>query len=423
MDSTNDMLLDDGLEGWTSMTLSADAGTHNRIFAYQYGDVTYNATTGALDFSVINSDSAGAFAQTNPNLKTPAGDFDIRMDYNITHFTIPLYAGTYTRLSTRIYDAALGGNIQSVYIGMQERYESPQRSFRAYTTDSSESGCTYVARPSDCLTTGKIRYIRRGTTTTVYYLSGGVWYSLASKLSCTTTPWTINLSAAQFTAVDTSTSSLSNMIVMQKAVPEADIVLGTCLLPQTLPLDLPNYLYDASNATYGTATSDGTSITVTRNATSADSSGGEVRMSAQYRVCGDFDVTVDYNLTAFPTPASGVAWFALKTHDPLASGDTQNISIERYATTAGQKLKGWDTNSSDAASTIVSCPSDCLTTGKFRVTRVSTTVTVYYWTAGAWVQLRQKTGANTERWDFRMYIGKSTGSALYSGIISNVVVH
>jgi len=216
MDSTNDMLIDEGLEGWTSMTLGI-AGTSNRIFTYQYGDVTYNTTTGALDFSVTTSDGTGAFAQTNPNLKTPAGDFDIRFDYNITHFTIPLYAGTYTRLSTRIYDAALGGNIQSIYIGMQERYESPQRSFRAYTTDSSESGCTYVARPSDCLVSSKIRYIRSGTVITVYYLTGGVWTSLLSKNPCNTTPWTINLSASQFTAVDTSTSNLSNMIVVQKA--------------------------------------------------------------------------------------------------------------------------------------------------------------------------------------------------------------
>jgi len=217
MDSTNDMLLDDGLEGWTSMTLSADAGTHNRIFTYQYGDVTYNATTGALDFSVVITDGVGAFAQTNPNLKTPAGDFDIRFDYNITHFTVPTLAGAYTQLSTRIYDAALGGFTQSIAMVMRERYESPQRSFRAYTTDSSEGGATYVARPSDCLVSSKIRYIRKGTIITVYYLTGGVWTSLLSKNPCNTTPWTINLSAGMSTAVDTSTSSLSNMIVVQKA--------------------------------------------------------------------------------------------------------------------------------------------------------------------------------------------------------------
>lgn len=205
------MAIDEGFQGFIPLRLAS-----NGFFTLQYGDCTYNTTTGALDFVVIPSDTAGAFVLTNTYLRLPAGDFDIRMDYNLTNFPIPTASGAYAQLMVRIVDPALGGNVQSIAIGCRERQATPQQVFRGYTSDSTEP-VTYVERPTDCLTSGKFRFIRSGTTVTAYYLSDDAWRLVVSKDPCNTTPWEMRLSSGVFSVTDTYTSNIVNMISVTKA--------------------------------------------------------------------------------------------------------------------------------------------------------------------------------------------------------------
>jgi len=185
-----------------------------------------------------------------------------------------------------------------------------------------------------------------------------------------------------------------------------------------MPLDIGSFIIDISNHTYGTATSSAGVVTLTRNSDSATSSGGAAQIHPDCGLCGDFDLTLTYNLTIWSVPTTS-EWFSFRVFDPLVGGYGQSITIERYQTPIAESVKTWLTGGDDIFST---CPADALTTGKFRVARCGSIVTAYYWTAGVWVAMRSKTGANAANWKFNLYIGKSSGTNTVAGNFSNMSV-
>src|SRR5262249_30712303 len=137
---------------------------------------------------------------------------------------------------------------------------------------------------------------------------------------------------------------------------------------------------DASTAC-GTAAFDDNGLTLTRDGTcTADQQGGFIQLdTTKWQLCGDFDMTVDFDLTQFSVPPSGSRWVAWRAYDPAASGN--GIALERYNVGLGgcypstMTYKSWTSSSTDCSAATFRSTTDV--TGTLRVTRVGSTVTSY----------------------------------------------
>jgi hypothetical protein len=208
---------------------------------------------------------------------------------------------------------------------------------------------------------------------------------------------------------------------------------AACLGNTTIDLTaLAPYWLNASTAC-GTATVSGEGLTLTRTSgCSADQQGGWVKLDgSKWRLCGDFDVRVDFNLTTFPVPPGGSRWAALRAFDPASSS---GISLERYNDNLGgcypasNNYKSWTTSSTDCASSIFRATTDA--SGTFRVTRSGSTVTSYTWAgvdAGAdgsgWSAFDMGTGMTTVPWSIEFYTGVYNGDTTTQKVtFSNLVI-
>jgi hypothetical protein len=118
---------------------------------------------------------------------------------------------------------------------------------------------------------------------------------------------------------------------------------------------------------------------LTQTGACSQTQGGTVSLDpSRFRVCGDFDIQADFELTTFPVPASGSRYLAMRTLQPASSN---GVTLERYdisatngCVPAREDYKAWTTTSSDCSAHFVA-GSDI--SGSFRLTRVGTTVTAY----------------------------------------------
>jgi hypothetical protein len=121
---------------------------------------------------------------------------------------------------------------------------------------------------------------------------------------------------------------------------------------------------------------------------------GAVLDTCNFKVCGDFDAQVDFTLKNFALPATASRYAGMNVH-PLAAATPASpawsISVERLDSSyvnanvpQQRNYKGYTTSSVDANSTFVATAD---TSGRFRITRVGTTLTAYYWKASAWVPI------------------------------------
>ena len=118
---------------------------------------------------------------------------------------------------------------------------------------------------------------------------------------------------------------------------------------------------------------------------------GAVLDTCNFEVCGDFDAQIDFALTNFAIPATASRYAGMSVHSPAAATPAWNLSVERLDSSyvnanvpQQQNYKAYTTSSVDADSTFVATAD---TSGRFRITRVGTTLTAYYWNTSAWVSI------------------------------------
>ena len=117
--------------------------------------------------------------------------------------------------------------------------------------------------------------------------------------------------------------------------------------------------------------------------------GTSIRLASPHSICGDFDAWTDFNLVNFTVPGSGgrFAGFQVKRMDgsPFAT-------IERYNRALGacnpatNNYKAFTLVSSNCDPSVAWQPTTDMT-GRFRIRRVGSMVTIYYWNS-TWIELQ-----------------------------------
>ncbi len=136
---------------------------------------------------------------------------------------------------------------------------------------------------------------------------------------------------------------------------------------------------------------------------------GDVRAQldgSQYRLCGNFDLRIRFDLLGSPPPTSGVRWIAMRIR---RAGDLSGVvTIERFVNTLGEGIyKAFTTDAGPYASR---SPLTTDTTGRFRLVRIGSYYGVFYEQRGEWVLLRSST-ATTEDLTIRLEAGGNTSEA------------
>jgi hypothetical protein len=196
------------------------------------------------------------------------------------------------------------------------------------------------------------------------------------------------------------------------------------------------YWVDASTAC-GAATFEDDGLRLSRDGTcTADQQGGFIQLDpTQWQLCGDFDMTVDFDLAPFSVPASGSRWLAWHTYDPAASSN--GIALERYNVGFGgcypstMTYKSWTASSTDCSGGVFR--STTAVTGTLRVTRVGSTVSSYTQVngdagvgdaaAGGWSSFVTASGMTTTPWTIAFYTGVYNGDGTAATArLSNLVI-
>jgi hypothetical protein len=205
----------------------------------------------------------------------------------------------------------------------------------------------------------------------------------------------------------------------------APACIGTVTLDLISRTDLSSgipYWTDKSTAC-GTATFDDNGLTLTRDGTcTADQQGGFIQLDpTRWQLCGDFDMTVDFDLAQFDVPPSGSRWLAWRAYDLASSAN--GIALERYNVGFGGcypstlTYKSWTSSSTDCSAAIFRSTFDV--TGTMRVTRVGSTVTSYTKVNGdggvadaganGWSSFVTGASVTTSPWSIVFYTGVYNG--------------
>ncbi len=164
-------------------------------------------------------------------------------------------------------------------------------------------------------------------------------------------------------------------------------------------------------------------LTIQSNALYGSISGGELYLRSAFNLSGDFDVQIDFDISAGPSTGDWYLQFlACDSAGNVSPSSDYHFQIRKqyagthqYATTAYDS-SGWTTpdtaNSAD-------------TSGKFRLTRVSNVFTGYYWTGSTWAEVGNETiadlsGDNIELcFQFRSLTGDPTLTATFDDLVIN----
>jgi hypothetical protein len=194
-------------------------------------------------------------------------------------------------------------------------------------------------------------------------------------------------------------------------------------------------LWTDKSTACGTATFEDNGLTLTRDGTcTADQQGGFIQLDpTRWQLCGDFDMTVDFDLTQFSVPPGGSRWLAWHAYDPAS--DSNGIALERYNVGFGGcypstlTYKSWTSSSTDCSGAIFRSTTDV--TGTMRVTRVGSTVTSYTKVNGdggvadaganGWSSFVTSASVTTTPWTMVFYTGVYNGDGTVGSVtLSNL---
>jgi hypothetical protein len=143
---------------------------------------------------------------------------------------------------------------------------------------------------------------------------------------------------------------------------------------------------------------------------------GAVLDTCNFEVCGDFDTQVDFALKNFTIPATASRYAGMNVHSLAGATPAWNVTVERldssyinFNVPQQQNYKGYTTSSEDASSTFVATAD---TSGRFRITRVGTTLTAYYWHTSAWVPITATSAPADPMLVIGVYAGGTDPTAL-----------
>lgn len=149
------------------------------------------------------------------------------------------------------------------------------------------------------------------------------------------------------------------------------------------------------SAGVGSASESGGRLVLTKNAGVVGAS--LARMVSPQQLCGDFDVTVDYDLGTFPAAAAGGGRYHTMILRDRAT-DALLAGIERYREPANacipftDSYKLYTNDPGCTPNAIYVATSD--TQGKFRLQRTGTTIHGYWWNGSAWVESMTRSISN-----------------------------
>jgi hypothetical protein len=202
-------------------------------------------------------------------------------------------------------------------------------------------------------------------------------------------------------AVDSSTCPATGPVCIGNAT---DDFSSGMLAPYWAPWD-----------TCGTTTVSAGALVLDRPAACTGSLGA-VLDTCNFEVCGDFDAQVDFALTNFAIPATASRYAGMNVHSVAAATPAWTITVERLDSSyvnasvpQQQNYKGYTTSSVDADSNFVATAD---TSGRFRITRVGTTLTAYYWNTSAWVPITSTSAPADPMLVIGVYAGSSDPTAL-----------
>jgi hypothetical protein len=383
------------------------------------GLFTVDATQTHVQLTKAGSNTTGAAQNVSVVLNLApfggslAGDFDTSVDFNNVVF----------------------GSAGVDQVELHAHFADSSYFFDVY--DNSDGGAnvhvwtgSINGRMAGAVTAGTFRIVRVGTTVSGY-LGTTLIYSKSSSSPLTGVEFVLQLQPSSNDNISVAYDNFHFSAACAGAGTPA------CLGNATIDLaSLAPYWVNKSTAC-GTATFASDGLTLTRSAScSADQQGGFIQLDpAKWQVCGDFDMTVDFNLTQFAVPPSGSRWVAWHTYDSSASAN--GISLERYNVGLGgcypstMNYKTWVTASTDCTTSIFRSTTDV--TGTLRVTRVGSTVTSYTRVAGDagtgdggtadWSTFVTGTGLTTIPWTMVFYTGVNNSDGNAQTVkLSNLVI-
>ncbi len=350
------------------------------------------------------------------------GDFDVQVDYDQISNDPPSsstshLAGFFIHDGTRSFPLSSAVN------------STPTRSFYS---GSPADGSSFI---TTALTEGKLRWTRAGTTVTCYYWNGSQWEwdgntsgrvfsdtstgSIAVNIltgadfdSGTTTEYDnfiinsgtviwpdttdnwkyINITDASNNSLFTEIEhwdTINQKAVLHVKVPEISPTFDTLLTFDYNPEDEDNSIGDDFTGTNGDAPnpslwevsyngSDGTGE-ISGNKFRADitntSSDNWVNVRSKFELSGDFDIQIDFDEVSVDTPSSSDSYPSV--FKVVYGSNYMRICHIHYST---------GNNSGNVRSPVdnISINNAYVATGKYRISRISGSVTVWYWSGSQW---------------------------------------
>ncbi len=124
-------------------------------------------------------------------------------------------------------------------------------------------------------------------------------------------------------------------------------------------------------------------------------------------LCGDFDIQADFEIITWPSPIIS-GWLTLVV---TSLDQSEFFGIERFhqapnaCTPFPHSYKSWHNTYDNCASTWVASTQ---LTGKFRITRVGTTLQTYYWDGSSWVGVLASTSTHSASEPFMVFLYAGT---------------
>lgn len=344
------------------------------------GSVTING--GELVVTKDDGCVGAPVARLDASQEMICGDFDISVDYRF--LTFPAAATGSGRFQTlAVMDASSG-----VLLAGIERYRETANScvpttdaYKTYTTlPGCSSDASYIATTD---TQGKFRLVRQGATIKSYYWNGVSWTQAMSR-SISTVPVVVQLDSGTNGSLTTGHQVAFDNLSITSAI-SGDL----CDSFDDGTIGFP---FRSSGNACATPLETGGELVLTQSSGCSNVGSAVATDPLKYIVRGNFDIWVDFSLPDFTVPNPG---------DRIATFQLTNLAgafyatIERYNRVLGacnpatENYKAWFQTSSNCDASMVWTPSTDRI-GKFRIKRIGTQVTTYYWN-GWWVPLKSGT--------------------------------
>jgi len=347
------------------------------------------------------------------------GDFDVRVDFDVSGMANDSCGARATWLGVRDVGGAMQAEMGRYNIDDISCCCTPAPEvYKASILNSENCSAPTPQFAGTTDDTGRFRITRVGSLFSCYYLSGSAWELLHSGLGstadqqlylsvygdgCATGPFTVfydNLTITTPQCVTTLTDDFENGVV-----------------------DPP--LIDASGPG-GSISETGGELVLTRDSGFLSSAGAAID-PFQQQLCNDFDVQIDFDISAMPTPPSGLVNAGLQ----IVRADDSSLVAKIERINEPTTPPCGSSNIYYKAWTSVSGPDTCLASlaattddvGKFRIRRIGAQFDMMYWDAGSmtWQTLRSES-LSTDKMIMRIVNGSSTYNGGWSASFDNLLI-